>query len=156
MSKRKRRHFAPRWQKDNYRAAVLSQKLDAETIPHLASASGISQEPPPDVPDWETFHREDAARRAGNRERNLFAVEAAMEEAAAGGLRLEMHTDVHFSLIATDWRLEVYPGNQRLYRPAKHGRAPFFDLPDPWTVLDVVRAALNTPSLPGIPLPTRP
>lgn len=50
-----------------------------------------------------------------------------------------------YTLCGSDWRLAVYPGNCRLWSPQPNGRhpkrAPYFGIPAPWTLLDVVNAA---------------
>ena len=66
------------------------------------------------------------------------------------GMSLIQHSEAHYKLMGPPfsrptWRLEVYPGNQRLYRQPGSGRErpPWLDLPKgrPWTLLDVVQAA---------------
>jgi len=72
---------------------------------------------------------------------------AARALAEQNGLRLIRYRSTHFALVAkgpTPWRLEVYPGNQRLYPP--HGSkaaTPHLKLPSPWSLIDVVNAAIR-------------
>jgi hypothetical protein len=63
--------------------------------------------------------------------------------AEASGLLLVRCSEVHYQLSPHDgrWLLNVYPSNRRLYRDPNRENAPYLDLPDNWTLLDVVRAA---------------
>ena len=40
------------------------------------------------------------------------------------------------------WLLNIYPGNRRLYHD-QNRMGPFLSVPDDWTLLDVVRAAVE-------------
>lgn len=58
------------------------------------------------------------------------------------GMDLRKNSDTHYSLFGDGWLLDIYPGNQRLYRPEnREPRAPFLELPNEWGLLDVVKAA---------------
>lgn len=58
------------------------------------------------------------------------------------GMRLIRHTDAHYQLRhwRKNWLLDLYPGNQRIYRPNREPRAPFLEFEEEWTLLDVVFA----------------
>ena len=63
--------------------------------------------------------------------------------AEAGGFRLCKNSETHYTLKKkAGWSLQVYPGNQRIYRQPGSG-APHPDLPQQWGLIDVVRAALE-------------
>lgn len=61
--------------------------------------------------------------------------------AAQNGLYLRRCTDSHYQLRGARWLLNLYPGNQRLYRDPTKDQLGWLELPDPWTLLDVVHAA---------------
>ena len=89
-------------------------------------------------------------KRDGERRRNRADADCAEAEAYARdhGLLLKYCGDAHFQLygpIGNGWLLDIYPGNQRLYRPNRLPRAPYLriDVEDEWTLMDVVRAAVN-------------
>ena len=67
----------------------------------------------------------------------------ALRLANLAGLTLCKHSDVHYQLIGPNvaWRLDIYPSNQRLYRAKGCGWCPFLELPKPWRLVDVVKAA---------------
>ena len=74
----------------------------------------------------------------------------AVLEARKAGLELARHSDVHYSLRSKSWQLDIYPGNQRLFRAkaakAKgKARAPYLIMPAdrPWRLPDVVEAAVR-------------
>ena len=53
---------------------------------------------------------------------------------------------IHYQLYGPGgWLLDIYPGNQRLYRPHRLPRAPFLRIAveDEWTLMDVVKAAVS-------------
>lgn len=60
-------------------------------------------------------------------------------------LGLERHSDAHYSIthLATGWRLNVYPGNRRVYMDRNRARAPYLVLPRDWTLENVVMAAIG-------------
>lgn len=64
------------------------------------------------------------------------------------GLELrECKGTLHYQLAAVcdggvDWLLNLYPSTQRMYMDPHH-RRPSLKLPHPWTLLDVVRAAIK-------------
>lgn len=64
--------------------------------------------------------------------------------ASANGMTLLKRSDQHYTLRATRWALEIYPGNGRLFRPkptkSYPERAPYIKVDYGWTLLDVVGA----------------
>lgn len=44
---------------------------------------------------------------------------------------------------SSDYMIDVYPGNQRIYAPNPKKRGPWLNLPEEWTLLDVSRALLD-------------
>ena len=68
--------------------------------------------------------------------------EAAVHAALAGGWSLMQHGD-QYNLTGPGGELyQLYPSNQRVYRPkGKPGR--FLKLPAPWSLIDAVAAAIG-------------
>jgi hypothetical protein len=100
----------------------------------------------------ETLKAEYSFARAQNREAAGEQFHEAERIAKAHGLLLTRHTGTHYSLTKRNdfreivWRLNIYPGNRRLWWDRNHGKPPFylpFNLGQPWTLLDVVRAAVE-------------
>jgi hypothetical protein len=65
--------------------------------------------------------------------------------AAKHGMILRRHTDVHYRLIGPGkaWAINIYPGNRRIYNPPGPKRGPYLKLPLMWTLLDVVKKAIE-------------
>jgi len=90
------------------------------------------------VQDYDVVRIKDA-----NRQRSGQVYAKARGVAALHGLKLIRHMDAYYSLInpTAGWRKELYPGNQRIWwQMGPIG--PFLLLPEPWTLLDVVEAAI--------------
>lgn len=98
----------------------------------------------------ETFRDLREARQTIGHERRWSAGDLYHEAAARAyraGLDLTRHNEAHYSLAREGgWRLNIYPGNGRLYMDRNHARAPFLALPEGWTILDVVDAAIRQES----------
>ena len=70
----------------------------------------------------------------------------AKELAKYGGLFLQKHTEIHYSLRrAHKWVINIYPGNQRLYADKNRYKAPFLKLSsvEYWRLEDVVKAGIE-------------
>lgn len=68
----------------------------------------------------------------------------AQQIAISNNMFLKRHTSVHYTLKHNDgWAIQLYPGNQRVYRDKNQGtiKAPFLKLPFVWSLIDVVKAA---------------
>jgi hypothetical protein len=82
------------------------------------------------------------------REKRRDAAEAAFPEAralaASAEFRLLRHSVAHYQLWSPDrkWLLNIYPGNRRLFHD-KEKSGPYLRVPDEWTLLDVVQAAIR-------------
>ena len=63
--------------------------------------------------------------------------------AKSAGLTLRAHTEAHYSLRGCGYILNIYPGNRRLYYDRSHRKPPFLKLPDEWSLLNVVQAAIE-------------
>lgn len=65
--------------------------------------------------------------------------------ASEKGLLLTKPSDIHYQLSPKDrsWILNIYPSNRRLYHDRNKSTPPYLDLPDDWTLLGVVRAAVG-------------
>ena len=71
-----------------------------------------------------------------------FAVAADM--AHSNGLKLVQKNETHYQLRGNRWLLNLYPGNQRIYADRQQANTPpWLNVPDPWTLTDVVRAAIG-------------
>lgn len=83
-------------------------------------------------------------QRKGDKNRSVSTrlFQEAYDLACLNGLFLIQHSGVHYSLRhpVAKWRLEIYPGNQRIYSPPDE-RGPLLNLRQPWTILDAVRRA---------------
>jgi len=79
-----------------------------------------------------------------SREENAALYVQAQQKAAQAGLLLKKHTNVHYSLQSQThgWRLNIYPGNRRLYYDRQHNKPPFLKVEPNWNLLDVVDAAI--------------
>lgn len=94
------------------------------------------------------FNAERQRERAERRRNECGAYASARSVAESLGMRLVQRSDVHYQLSpgvdmamhGGAWLLNLYPGNQRLYHDRSKSRPPYLDLPDTWTLIDVVRA----------------
>jgi hypothetical protein len=96
--------------------------------------------------DPEIF-REIRKRRSANsltqRERADKEYVEAAQLASEHALHLIQHTFVHYQLKKPgEWCYDIYPGNRRIYKK-KDSKTPFLKLPADWTLIDVVKAAIN-------------
>lgn len=66
--------------------------------------------------------------------------QSAVTLAAESGITLRRCTDRHYQLKRDGWTINLYPGNQRIFR--NNTDAPFLYVPNPWTLTDAVRAAI--------------
>lgn len=101
--------------------------------------------------DYEVFkllRQERSLDGSARREVNARLYGQARQKAAQAGLVLEQHTDVHYSLQSQmhGWRLNIYPGNRRLYHDRQHKKPPFLKVPPEWNLLDVIDAAIAASS----------
>lgn len=85
---------------------------------------------------------------SGEKQRQLAEKDfkAARTLAATAGLELIKHTPVHYALKYNGWTINLYPGNQRIYRDqSSKNKAPFLNIEkSPWLLSDIVKAALTT------------
>jgi hypothetical protein len=68
---------------------------------------------------------------------------AARDEAEQRGLTLKQCSMDHYQLTNGSWLLNLYPGNQRIYADRNRSKPPFLNVPEPWTLMDCVRASAN-------------
>ncbi len=90
-----------------------------------------------------------AVQKSINREAATAAFGEAQKLAHQHGLDLERHSPTHYSLTKKRgpeivWRLNIYPGNRRLWWD-RNFKMPFFVpvLDMAWGLLDVVKAAIE-------------
>lgn len=76
-----------------------------------------------------------------NRDDAVLKFDKARFLAEASGMTLVCHTSAHYQLSNGSWLIDVYPGNQRVRADKQKAKAPYLDLPSPWTLLDVVNEA---------------
>jgi len=92
--------------------------------------------------------RKQRSRRNRKRAASMFAETQVL--ASTYNIGLTQRTDAHYQLTCDGWLLDIYPGNQRIYRPPPGGshpnKAPHLVLPDErdWSLRDVVIAAHAT------------
>ena len=65
----------------------------------------------------------------------------ARQHAEQAGLSLRQISETHYQLGAIGWTLNVYPGNCRIAKC--NGRAPQLRVSGPWSLIDVVAAAIE-------------
>lgn len=94
--------------------------------------------------DYEIFgvlkkERQDEAEQSRQLATQMFR--DALKKAHTFGFTLVRHSDTHYKVRTKDWVLEVYPGNQRIYRHPG-SKAPFLRLPEDrnWNLNDIVEA----------------
>ena len=72
----------------------------------------------------------------------------AAQFASGHGMRLKQLDPAHYQLVGPDNSLlNIYPGNQRLYHDPNRPKPPYLKLPEPWTLLDVVKSAAGVGEL---------
>lgn len=99
--------------------------------------------------DYEIFdvlrkERQDAA--VENRQRATAEYIAARSLADAADMKLCRHSEAHYSLThrVDGWRVNIYPGNHRLWHDPQRPRAPYLRLKElAWGLMDVVRTAIE-------------
>jgi hypothetical protein len=91
---------------------------------------------------WADFRDEKKRRKYRRRQRATREFSEAHAEAAKAGLVLVRNTEDHYQLSPIDgaWIMNLYPGTQRLYSDPNR-RPPWIEVPRPWTLADVVKAA---------------
>ena len=97
-----------------------------------------------DSDDFRALNAVDAQRRGENRLRARGSFADALKRASELGLSLVRRNDTHYQLRPLDrsWLINLYPGNNRIYRDAGQPKAaPFLDVRHDWTLLDIVEAA---------------
>lgn len=84
-----------------------------------------------------------AEKRAQRTDAAAEQFKEAMALAIGHDLVLTQCTNIHYQLSDRhgDWLLNIYPSNRRLYHD-KQRRCPYLRVPDDWTLLDVVKAAI--------------
>lgn len=95
--------------------------------------------------DYEVFkilRRERSIAGGDRREVNARLFPEAQQKAAQAGMKLVQHTEVHYSLEFAGSRLNIYPGNRRLYHDRQHKKPPFLKVPPEWNLLHVIDAAI--------------
>lgn len=92
---------------------------------------------------FKSLKKEQGKSAKDRRTLNMQIFEEARKLAYEHGMILIQHTDVHYTLSANNWRLNLYPGNQRLYHDKKHKKPPFLEVPENWTLKDIVDACIK-------------
>lgn len=104
--------------------------------------------------DWTAYKQLVRAEKNENQGQSLAVFAEALLLAEQHDMVLTQHTDIHFSLTGQTkrggtWRLNIYPSNQRLWSDTNY-RGPFLMVTRPWTLLDVVQAAINQTEKKGL------
>ena len=71
-----------------------------------------------------------------------FQFQAASVLANRNGMTLEQRTRFNYTLRGIGWEWSIYPGTQRLY--SSDDNKPYLDVTRPWTLLDVVKASVDS------------
>lgn len=101
--------------------------------------------------DWEaqhalSQHNREQRQDAGRKRRANAAAE--FEEAAIGAEQFSMTlrkcSDTTYQLRhnTAGWLVNIYPGKCRIYTDPNKPKAPYLNVPTPWTLGDVVDAAI--------------
>lgn len=125
--------------------------VDHQRDSHGGAASGIPLVATPEVEDGhhgETFDKAEWSRqkqaRSDRAQRDFMA---AAQLAIDNGLTLLRHTPIHFQLKSPQgWIINLFPSNRRIYSNKGNARGPFLNVPYEWTLMDVVRAAIEVKS----------
>lgn len=91
------------------------------------------------------IYPEAQAERSSRRTATYQSYASASKLAEDNRMVLIRHSDVHYHLWVTlasgqRWLYNLYPGNCRIYADRQH-YGPFLNIPKPWTIDDVIRAA---------------
>ena len=98
--------------------------------------------------DWDEYNAEKRRQKAENYNKSMAIFEEAQKLAAANGFELARRSSPwHFTLTYkirayTKWLYNIYPSNQRIYVDPNF-KGPFLKLTKPWTLLEVVNAAIS-------------
>lgn len=83
--------------------------------------------------------QQDSQRR---RDHNAAIFEQARDYAASHGMILWRCSDVQYQLCGGNgWLINLYPGNQRIFRDINKPRAPRLSVSCEWDLMDVVKEA---------------
>lgn len=105
---------------------------------------------PEDEVDWGAYNADKKRQRQKNHDHAMATFEDAKKLAKVNGFILFQHGPWHFSLTCLkggerQWRLNLYPSNQRIWADKQCGKAPFLKVPDCWNFIDVIMAAILNP-----------
>jgi hypothetical protein len=98
--------------------------------------------------DYEVFSiikKEQQQAGCLNRQRAIRDFKEASILAARNGLRLsKCNGGMRYRLEKSSvWMKDIYPGNGRIYCPNQQKKGPYFRIPGEWSLIDVVRAAIQ-------------
>jgi hypothetical protein len=92
---------------------------------------------------YKTLRKDKSQEGKQRREQNVKLFAEARQKAACAGMTLEQHGDVHYALQSPEgWRLNIYPGNLRLYYDRQYNKPPFLKVPPVWNLIEVIDAAI--------------
>ena len=97
--------------------------------------------------DRDKYNAEQRRKKDENYDKAIKSFESAKKLAVSIGFSLIQHSPWHFSLTYVkdgerQWRLNLYPRNQRIWSDPACGKTPFLEVPKPWDFFDVVTAAV--------------
>lgn len=95
---------------------------------------------------WRDHNRRRQRASEKRRDAAEHSFDALRVHAAKHGVLFKRHTDAHYqiAILAKGWLWNVYPGKHRIYIDNHHMATgtPRLNLPDRWTLTDVVEAAV--------------
>ncbi len=90
--------------------------------------------------DWAAIKAINQARRQNRRKRSGDVADAASRLATEKGLVFIQCSDIHYQIgIRGSWLLNVWPSTGKILSDPHRPCAPYVELPDEWTILDVVK-----------------
>lgn len=98
---------------------------------------------------WRALRTESKQQRKQARDVAKGSFHEAAAAARKAGLSLIQRDDHHYQLRGNrhgDWLINLYPGNGRVYADRNKAQAPFLELPEYWTLMDLVDAAIKAVS----------
>ncbi len=93
---------------------------------------------------WNAIKEERKVERHSRHDSSEANFKDAQESANLAGMTLRACVaGIHYQLRGRDWLINLYPGNQRIYRDSNKSKAPYLKLAfdRDWTLTDIVRAA---------------
>ena len=99
-----------------------------------------------DGDDWRALKKERQESGCAQRAIADASFQHACQIARKGGLQLNRHSEAHYSIEhpTKKWRLNIYPGNRRIWMDRNRPKAPYVNVEYDWQLLDVVKFLAET------------